>query len=82
VLLRWQTPGGIDENYARTPGTTGADRIEGDRRGISPLLCNDGNSVALAPLSQLLAGGGAKGVAGGQEYRFTFALQMTGQLAD
>jgi hypothetical protein len=57
-------------------------RVEGDRGRVARRLRNHGDVVALAPDHQLLARGGAEGVAGGQQHRLFEALHVLGQLAD
>ncbi len=56
--------------------------IEDDGRRIAVVLRDDRHVVALAPGFKLLAGGGAEGVAGGEQHALALILEILGQLAD
>ena len=56
--------------------------VEDHRRGIAALLCHHGDVVALTPAHQLLARGGAEGVAGRQQHALAVGLEVLCQLAD
>jgi hypothetical protein len=58
------------------------DGIEDDGRRIALVLRDHRHVVALPPSFQLLAGGSAEGVAGGEQHALAVALEILGQLAD
>jgi hypothetical protein len=64
------------------PRPGGVHRVEDDGGRVARLLGDHRDAVALAPDGQLLAGGGAEGVAGGEQHRFALRLEVLGQLAD
>ena len=69
-----------DDVDAARPG--GGDGVKDHRRRVAGLLRDYRHMVAFAPGLQLLARGGAEGVAGCQQDRSALCLKMLGQLAD
>jgi hypothetical protein len=73
VQLGRQAAGGIDHDHVHAARLARLHRVEGDRGRVARFLRNHGDVVALAPDHQLLARGGAEGVAGGQQHRLPCA---------
>ena len=82
VQLRRQPAGGIDHDHVDAARLRRMHGVEGDGGRIAGFLCDHGDVVAFAPDRQLLARGGAEGIAGGQQHRLLMRLQMLGQFAD
>lgn len=67
VVLGMQASGGIGDQHVDAAGLGGLHRVEDHRGGVGAGVLGDHrDAVALAPDLQLLHGGGAEGVAGGQ----------------
>ncbi len=83
VRLGVQAPGGIGDKDidAARPGRFHGVVDDGGRIGAL-LLGDDRHAVALAPGLQLLHGGGAKGITGGEHDRAAVLAQAMGQFAD
>ena len=82
VQLGGQASGGVGQYDVDAAGFCGFHGIETHGGGVAGGLGNHGNVVALAPLLQLLARGGAEGVARGQQHAFALGLEVFGQFAD
>ena len=77
VQLRRQAPGGVGEHDVDAARLRRVDRVEDHRRGVARFLRDHCDVVALAPDLQLLARGGAKRVARGQQHRFALLPDNT-----
>ena len=78
-----QASGGIGDQHIDAARLGRLDGIEDHRGGVGAgVLGDDRNVVALAPDLQLLDGGGAEGITGGQHHRFALVLEAARQLAD
>ncbi len=83
VVLGMQASGGIGDQHVDAAGLGGLHRVEDHRGGVGAGVLGDHrDAVALAPDLQLLHGGGAEGVAGGQHDLLALELQLLRQLAD
>ena len=82
VQLRGQPPCGVGKHDVDLARLSGFHRVKTHRRAVAFGLRNHGNAVAFAPFLQLLAGGGAEGVARRQNHRFALRLEIFGELAD
>ena len=83
VVLGMQTAGGVGDQDVEAARFRGLQGVECDRGRIGVLaLGDDRDVVALAPDLQLLHGGGAEGVAGGQHQAVAVLLEAARQLAD
>ena len=80
--LRRQAARSVGEHHVDLAGTGGVDGVEHHRCRIAGFLGDDDDAISFAPGRQLLAGRGAKGVAGGQQNALALALEVLGQLAD
>ena len=82
VQLSGQAARGIDHDHASTACAAGVDGVVCHGGGVAALLGNDADVIAAAPFDQLLARGGAEGIACGQQDARALALEGMGQLAD
>ena len=76
--LRGQTTSRIGQHDVDTARLGGFHGIEADGGRVAGRLGDHGNTVALAPFGQLLAGGGTESVAGGQQHAFALGLEIFG----
>ena len=75
--------GGVAEDHVHLLGRAALDRLEADARGVGPLLAaHDRGADALRPDLELLAGGGAEGVARAEQDRVAGRLELRRELAD
>ena len=83
VLLILQPSGGVDDDDILAVLPRVLDGIERQTRRVRPLGAGDhGTARAFPPDLKLFDGGGAEGVAGGQQHRFALGLELGRQLAD
>ena len=74
---------GVDQQHVKFALARRGQRIEGKARGIRSLRARDNRRFGpLAPDLQLLDGGGAKGIAGGQHHLAAFGGEFGRQFAD
>ena len=70
VDLGVQAAGGVDDHDVGAAGAGGVDRVEDDRARVGALVAADQlGAGALGPRLELLGGGGAVGVGGGEHHR-------------
>ena len=68
VALGVEAAGGVDDDDVGAAGAGGVDRVVGDRAGVGALFAADQlGAGALGPRFELLGGGGAVGVGGGED---------------
>ena len=78
-----QPAGGVDQQHVGAFRLRPLQRVEGQRGGIAILRPGDHRTAGpLAPDFQLLHGGGAEGIAGGQHHLLLLVAELFGQLAD
>ena len=83
VALVVQPPRRIDQHHVGAFGDRRADRVEHHRGGIGTLpLADDWHSGAVGPDFELLVGGGAEGVGGGNHHLFARLVVVVGKLGD
>ena len=82
VQLGGQASGGVGQYDVGFAGFSGLDGVVADGGGIAFGLGDDGDTVAFAPFLELLAGGGAEGVACGEDDGFALLLEVFGEFAD
>ena len=83
VALGVQAAGGVDDEHIHMAGAGGFQSVVGDGGRVGAVgLGDDGDGVAFAPDLELLDGGGAEGVARGQQDAVAVALKSMGELAD
>ena len=76
-----QTAGGIDEQHVHPPGGGRLDGIEDNRRRIRAWrLVNHLDADPFSPRLELLDGGGAERICGGQQDALTVGLELRSQL--
>ncbi len=82
VQLGGQAPGRVGEHDVDAARARGLDGVENHCRGVALFLAYHDDVVALAPDLQLLACGGAEGVARRQQHRQALRLIEFGEFAD
>ena len=83
VILGVQAAGGVDDEHVDLAGLGGVDGVVDDGAGIGALpLADDLDAQPLAPDGELLDGGGAEGVAGGEHHPLALLLSAAGELGD
>jgi len=81
VALRVEATGGVDDDDVLASALAGLERVVGHGRGVGAGVAgNDVEFEALRPGLELLDGGGAEGVAGGDEHGLALPLERPGEL--
>ena len=83
VFLRVQAAGGVDDEHVDVAADGGVAGVEGDGGGVGAhLVLDDLHVDAAGPDGELLDGGGAEGVAGGDHHGFALVFQVLAELGD
>ena len=83
VALGVEPAGCIDDEHVGAAGFGGLHGVEGDGRRVAALVvCNYVGACPLPPILELLDGGGAEGVRGGEEDLLALVTEERGQLRD
>jgi len=83
VVLGVESSGGVDEEDVGGAGDSGVAGVEGDGGGIAALLVfDDLDAGSFGPDGELFDGGGAEGIAGGEDYFFILLAEPGGEFGD
>ncbi len=83
VVLRVQAAGGVDDEHVDVAIDGGVTRIKGNGGGVgSHLVLHDLHINPLRPDGELLDGGGAEGVAGGDHDGLALGFEVAAELGD
>ena len=78
-----ETAGGVDDDDLAVVGDGRLDGVEGHGGGVGAhFLGHDRHVAAVAPLFELVDGGGAEGVGGAEGHRIAVLLELVGQFPD